>query len=224
MLEVADLSRAGLKPATFTLQKGECLAVRGRSGAGKTLLLRAIADLDPNAGRVALNGRDRHSMSGPAWRRQVVYLPAEPGWWADGVGEHFPDWDAALPLLAELGIPADADAWQVSRCSTGERLRLALVRALMVEPVALLLDEPTAALDSESEREVQAALDALQQGRTTIVVAHRLQTIINADRIYVIEDGQAVESGTHAELIAIDGAYRAFFAAQFGLGALPEPA
>jgi len=71
---------------------------------------------------------------------------------------------------------------------------------------------------------VQTALDALQSGRTTIVVAHRLQTIIGADCIYVIEDGRAVESGSHAELIAFDGAYRAFFAAQFGLGALPQVA
>ena len=84
----------------------------------------------------------------------------------------------------------------------------------------LLLDEPTAALNSESEREVQAALDALRVGHTTMVVAHRLQTIVGADRIYVIEKGRAIESGPHKELLARDGAYCAFFAAQFGLGAL----
>jgi ABC-type multidrug transport system fused ATPase/permease subunit len=108
--------------------------------------------------------------------------------------------------------------------SGGQRQRIAIARALLKDAPILLLDEPTAALDSESEREVQSALDALQRGRTTIVVAHRLQTIIGADRIYVIEDGRAVESGSHAELIAQDGAYRAFFAAQFGLGALPQVA
>jgi phosphate-transporting ATPase len=197
MLEVADLSRAGVKPATFTLQKGECLAVRGRSGAGKTLLLRAIADLDPNAGRVALNGRDRHSMSGPAWRRQVVYLPAEPGWWADGVGEHFPDWDAALPLLAELGIPADADAWQVSRCSTGERLRLALVRALMVEPVALLLDEPTAALDAATVSAVEGLVGRhVRAGMSALWVTHDgAQAARVARRILTVEAGEVREAG-----------------------------
>ena len=106
--------------------------------------------------------------------------------------------------------------------SGGQRQRIAIARALLKDAPILLLDEPTAALDSESEREVQSALDALRRGRTTIVVAHRLQTIIGADRIYVIEHGRALESGSHDELIAKDGAYRSFFAAQFGLGALRE--
>jgi len=86
----------------------------------------------------------------------------------------------------------------------------------------LLLDEPTAALDNESERAIQTALSELRRGRTTIIVAHRLQTIIDSDRIWVIVDGQAVETGTHRELIAREGAYHAFFAAQFGaVAALP---
>ena len=108
---------------------------------------------------------------------------------------------------------------QGAQLSGGQRQRVAIARALLKDAPILLLDEPTAALDSESEREVQKALDALRQGRTTIVVAHRLQTIINADKIAVIENGAAVEQGAHAELIARDGAYRNFFAAQFGLGA-----
>ena len=91
-----------------------------------------------------------------------------------------------------------------------------LFRSILKNAPILLLDEPTAALDSESERHVQKALDDLRAGRTTIVVAHRLQTIVNSDRICVIEGGKAVESGTHAELSAREGTYKNFFAAQFG--------
>ena len=91
-LKVRDLHTPILKPASFALSSGECIAIRGPSGAGKTLLLRAIADLDPNAGVVTLEDRDRSTIPGPHWRRLVGYVPAEPGWWAETVGEHFADW------------------------------------------------------------------------------------------------------------------------------------
>ena len=125
---------------------------------GKTLLLRAIADLDPNEGLVRLDGRDRSIIAGPEWRRLVGYVPAEPGWWADTVGEHVSEWRAALPCVRELGFPEEAKAWPISRLSTGERLRLALVRALMVQPKVLLLDEPTAALDPVSVAAVESLI------------------------------------------------------------------
>jgi putative ABC transport system ATP-binding protein len=144
LLSVRGLRTNLLKPASFSLSVGECIVIQGPSGGGKTLLLRAIADLDPNEGVVCLEGRDRTTMSGPEWRRLVGYLPAEPGYWADTVGEHFSDWKAALAVLRELGISDDAKDWPIARLSTGERLRLALVRALMVRPRVLLLDEPTA--------------------------------------------------------------------------------
>jgi subfamily B ATP-binding cassette protein MsbA len=108
-----------------------------------------------------------------------------------------------------------------AQLSGGQRQRIAIARAILKDAPILLLDEPTAALDSESEREVQKALDDLRIGRTTLVVAHRLQTIVGADRVFVIEAGRAVESGVHHELIAQKGAYYAFFAAQFGAAAAP---
>ena len=146
ILQIRDLRTYLLKPASLSLSAGECIAVRGPSGAGKTLLLRAIADLDPSDGLVCLGGRDCSSIAGPEWRRLVGYVPAEPGWWADAVGEHFSEWTAALAFVRDLGFPEEAKAWPITRLSTGERLRLALIRALMVRPKVLLLDEPTALL------------------------------------------------------------------------------
>jgi len=105
LLSVCDLRTHLLKPASFSLSAGECIAIRGPSGGGKTLLLRAVADLDPSEGIVCLEGRDRTTISGPEWRRQVGYLPAEPGWWADTVSEHFTDWRNAARLARDLGFP-----------------------------------------------------------------------------------------------------------------------
>src|SRR5207244_1483212 len=150
LLHVRDLRTNVLKPASFSLSAGQAIAVRGPSGAGKTLLLRAVADLDPNEGMVTLDGRDRSTITGPEWPRLVGYVPAEPGWWADTVGEHFGEWEAALVLARELGLHEAAQGWPITRLSTGERLRLARIRALMVRPRVLLLDEPTAALDAAS--------------------------------------------------------------------------
>ncbi len=169
LLSVVELRTPLLKAASFWLSAGECIAIHGPSGSGKTLLLRALADLDPNDGLVRLDGRDRMTMSGPEWRRLVGYVPAEPGWWADTVGEHFTDWRTALPVVGELGFPDGAQSWQVARLSTGERLRLALVRALMVRPKVLLLDEPTAALDAASVRAVEALIAARRRGGLAVL-------------------------------------------------------
>ncbi len=173
MLEVIDLHRAGLKPASFCLPDGTCIAVRGASGAGKTLLMRAIADLDPNEGRVVLNGDNRADIPAPLWRRRVTYLPAEPGWWAETVGAHFTDWTGALPLIERVGLTDAARTWPVARCSTGERLRLALARALTVRPLVLLLDEPTAALDAAAVALVEALIrEHLAAGMSALWVTH----------------------------------------------------
>jgi ATP-binding cassette subfamily B protein len=214
-------------------------ALVGPSGGGKSTILGLIQRFHaPDSGRVSIDSQDAGEVELSSLRDKIAFVSQDaflfrgairdnialgrPGATQDEIEE------AARRANAHDFIMAFADGYdanvgeQGQQLSGGQRQRIAIARALLKDAPILLLDEPTAALDSESEREVQAALDALEQGRTTIVVAHRLQTIIGADCIYVIEDGRAVESGTHAELIAIDGAYRAFFAAQFGLGTLPE--
>src|SRR5215813_1384099 len=197
LLQVRDLRTKVLKPASFSLAAGECIAVKGPSGSGKTLLLRAIADLDPNQGLVSLEGRDRSIIPGPEWRRLVGYVPAEPGWWAETVGEHFGDWNAATAVLAKLGFSEEAKSWPIARLSTGERLRLALVRALIVGPKVLLLDEPTAALDAASVATVEDLIATrLRAGLAVLWVTH------DADQARRIARRQlAVEAGSVGEEI-----------------------
>ena len=167
----------------------------GPSGAGKTLLLRAIADLDPNEGMVCLLGRDRSTITGPEWRRLVGYVPAEPGWWTDTVCKHFGEWAAALPLVRDLGFPEEARDWPISRLSTGERLRLALIRALMVRPKVLLLDEPTAALDRASMAAVESLIASQLRGGLAVVwVTHDAEQAKRiAHRLLVVKGGEVRE-------------------------------
>ncbi len=162
-------------PFDVSVDAGECVAISGPSGAGKSLFLRMIADLDPSEGEVWLDGQERGSWSAPAWRRQAVYAAAEPGWWAERVGEHFAPsaQGAARALLPALNLaPAMMDA-PLTRLSTGERQRLALVRALVLESPVLLLDEPTGALDQEATVRVEDILQArLAHGTAILMVTH----------------------------------------------------
>ncbi len=176
MLSVSALARPELEPVSFELADGECIAIGGASGSGKTLLLRAIADLDPNDGAVRLDGAAREAMPAPEWRRQVVYVAAEPGWWRDTVGGHFADWAAARDLVAATGLPDDCHAWPIARLSTGERQRLGLVRALALEPRVLLLDEPTSGLDDAATEAVEGLIRArLAAGASALWVTHDAQ-------------------------------------------------
>jgi ABC-type iron transport system FetAB ATPase subunit len=173
MLEVEGLRRPGLGPAGFRLAAGECLAVAGPSGSGKSLLLRAVADLDPAEGRVSLGGTLREAMDGPAWRRRVTYLAAEPGWWDETVAPHFRDWPAQAGRVARLGLRPDIGEARVAVLSTGERQRLALLRALEGGPSVLLADEPTAALDGAGRLAAEALLaEAMAGGMALLLVSH----------------------------------------------------
>lgn len=173
MLEARGLQRLQVGPVDLRLETGTCTALTGSSGAGKSVLLRMLADLDPHQGEAWLDGQARSAVPASRWRRSVGYLPAESGWWATRVDEHFdPGFDLA-PLLAAVGIRAEAAGWPVGRLSTGERQRVALLRALSVEPHVLLLDEPTSGLDGESVERVEALLRERQaRGLTLLWVTH----------------------------------------------------
>ncbi len=173
LLQAHRLRRHGLAPASLALAPGECVVLQGPSGAGKTLLLRAIVDLDPCEGIVRLAGVAREDIPAPQWRREVGYVPAESGWWDDHVAGHFRDWARARPLVETLGLPAACGDWPVRHLSTGERQRLALARALALEPRVLLLDEPTSGLDGASTRAVEALVgERLGRGAAVLWVSH----------------------------------------------------
>jgi putative ABC transport system ATP-binding protein len=174
-LLVKQLRSAFAGPFELNLGKGACAAITGPSGSGKSLLLRMIADLDPNEGQIWLHGRERASMPAPEWRRQATYVSAESGWWADMVIEHFPaNTRSEIAILsARLGVRADLLDAPVAQLSTGEKQRLSLVRALLQNPPVLLLDEPTGPLDEESVTQVEALLqERIAAGTSILLVTH----------------------------------------------------
>ncbi len=195
-LAVSDLHVLNLKPVSLGLGAGECVVLEGPSGSGKSLLLRAIADLDLALGRVRLDGEDRGEMSAPEWRRRVRYFAAEPGWWRERVGDHFTLTKDVESLLEAFGLPIDAMDWTVERASTGEKQRLALVRGLADRPRVLLLDEPTSALDDKTAQAVEQQLLARvrEDGAAAIIVTHdEAQARRLARRRLEIRDGAVTE-------------------------------
>ena len=190
MLEIKALTRLHIGPVYLDLANGEVLAITGASGSGKSLLLRAIADLDPNEGMLATQSGARRDTPAPDWRRKVAYLPAESGWWADRVDAHFEQ--PEVVDLASLGIPEKAMGWEVARLSSGERQRLAFLRLLEHQPEVLLLDEPTASLDATNTALFEARLKrCVDNGVSVIIVTHDpAQADRLADRHFVLENGQ----------------------------------
>jgi len=174
-LSLRNLHCTHAGPISLSLAAGECVALLGESGAGKSVCLRMIADLDPCEGEVLLDGVARTTWRAPAWRRMVVYQPAEPAWWDSTPEAHFsPAQRVHAPaLLSALKLKPAVWQGDMARLSTGERQRLALVRSLACQPKVLLLDEPAAALDPATTLALEAVLrQHLQAGMAILLVTH----------------------------------------------------
>ena len=164
-------------PYSLTIEKGECCGLIGPSGIGKSQLCRAVTELILSEGKVMLDGEIREHFSGPDWRRQVTYLPAESFWWFDFAGEHFSDGIDCNMLYRQceqLGLDREIVNWKVERLSTGERQRLALLRRVVGKPQVLLLDEPTSSLGEEHVRCVEEFVRGYQlsQGASVLWISH----------------------------------------------------
>ncbi|WP_313951453.1 ATP-binding cassette domain-containing protein [Accumulibacter sp.] len=195
-LRLHQLRTRHVGPIELSVGAGECVCILGASGSGKTLLLRAIADLDSHLGEAYLDTDACATLPAPGWRRSVALVVAESQWWSEHVRDHF-DQGVNAAWLEQLGLPDAAIDWEVSRCSTGERQRLALLRTLMQGPAALLLDEPTGNLDQESTRRVEALLDDYRRQRQAALlwISHDAdQADRVAQRSFVLRNGTLEQS------------------------------
>lgn len=193
-LVVEGLRYHNVGPIDLAIDASECVTLSGPSGAGKTLMLRAIADLEPHSGDISLDGVKSETVSPPEWRKTVGMLPAESQWWRDTVGEHFSE--TRVGFLEALGFERSVLDWKVSRLSSGERQRLALLRLLANHPKALLLDEPTANLDPSNVERVETFIqDYLEEnGCPALWVSHDPQQIRRvSSRHCVLLDGTLTE-------------------------------
>jgi subfamily B ATP-binding cassette protein MsbA len=221
-----------LRHLDLTVRAGETVAIVGKSGGGKTTLVNLIPRFyDVTDGAILIDGRDIRQVTLESLRGCIAMVTQQTILFNDTVrsniaygrterpfedtvraaqAAHADGFIRALPqgydtVIGESGV----------KLSGGQRQRIAIARALLKDAPILILDEATSALDSESEREVQNALDALMQGRTSFVIAHRLSTVMNADRIIVLKEGRIVEEGTHDELLALAGEYKNLYDQQF---------
>jgi len=225
-----------LNDVDFSVTPGELVAVVGPSGAGKSTLFQLIERFyDPQSGAVTIDGVDIRTVDPQALRGEIALVPQEPFIFGASVADNIAYGarhatreeivDAARRAAAATFVEALPQGFDTPlgergvNLSGGERQRLAIARAILKNAPVLLLDEATSALDAENEALVQGALDALMKGRTTLVIAHRLATIVNADRILVIDGGMIVEQGKHADLLAAGGLYSRLARLQFETGA-----
>jgi ATP-binding cassette subfamily C protein CydD len=227
-----DSQKPALSGLSLTVRAGEIVAIVGPSGSGKSTLLHLLLGfLRPESGDILVNGQPLSRLSVACWRQQVAYVPQHPhlfpGTVLDNLRLADPGMDPERVRQAVAAVHAEAFIQRLPDgeltflgedvpLSGGQIQRLAVARALAADRPLLLMDEPTAQLDLETEHALQQALDALWGGRTAIVIAHRLSTAMRADRILVMDEGRVVQEGTHDALMGADGLYRRLFSAYRG--------
>lgn len=219
-----DKSNPVLKGLTFTAKPGEMIGLVGKSGAGKSTTINLICRFyEPDAGTLAIDGIDYRNMSLQALRRQIGIVLQEPFLFNGTIGENiaYGKPGASLDEIIEAAKAANAHSFVLgkpdgydtmvgergAKLSGGERQRVSIARAILHNPRILILDEATSSVDVETEKQIQEAIGRLTKGRTTFAIAHRLSTLRNADRLVVLEKGQIVEMGTHAELMEKRGEF-----------------